>query len=218
MKRKTAIVGTIVVATLLFGCNREQQPIQTAANCPSCADVEAERDQLNAELGVLRELAARRQAIYDELRRELDELITAGRVRLVFRRGMIVMQLPNQILFGAGRAELTSEGQETMAVVGESVANITDRRFLVAGHTDDQPIRASAWTSNWQLSSARAQVVLDVMVQAGVSPGQLAAAGFGEYDPVENNDSPEGQSQNRRTEIMVVPNLEQVFRSVQESE
>lgn len=209
------IIAILALTALTIGCNRTQQPVQNVSECPTCDDIEAERAHLASEVSQLRSLAERRRAIYDELRSELSELIDSGRVRLTFRRGMIVMQLPDEVLFRSGRVELKAEGREVLTVVGEAIASIRDRRFLVAGHTDDQPIQASNWTSNWHLSSARSLVVLDVLLEAGIEPEQIAAAGFGEYDPVTENDTPEGQAQNRRTEVMVVPNLERIYQALQ---
>ncbi len=205
------ILLAAVIAVSLVACTKKQQSVNSAADC---SDLKEERDRLADKNAELRSLAKRRQAIYDELRRELAELIDSGKLKLVFRRGMIVLQLPDQILFQSGKAVLKSEGKETVLAVGEAIVDIEDRRFLVAGHTDNRPIKASQWKSNWRLSSARAQIVLKVLIDAGVSPSQLAAAGFGEHDPMDSNDTEEGMSQNRRTEIMVVPDLEQIFSTI----
>jgi len=78
----------------------------------------------------------------------------------------------------------------------------------VAGHTDNVPVkRGGRFDSNWELSTARATTVVELMVREGVPPDQLAAAGFGEHDPIASNETPEGRQQNRRLEIMLMPKL-----------
>ncbi len=199
-----------VFATIsVLGCKKGVQP----TTCPT-SDNEAKLAALEAENQSLRELAKRRQEIFDDLKRKLSELIDSGRIRLVFRRSMIVMQLPNQVLFESGKAELKPEGIETVEAVGEAIADIDDRRFLVAGHTDNVPIEASKWRSNWHLSSARAQNVLKVFLDARLPGERFDVAGFGKYAPDADNDTEEGRALNRRTEI---PNLEQIFNALKQN-
>lgn len=169
------------------------------------------------EITALRSLVDRRTEVYDQLRQRLATLISSGRLSIGFRRGFIVLRMPNRILFASGSADVSTEGEETLTAVAEALAEIENRRFLVAGHTDNVPIRLSGWNSNWHLSSARAQSVLNVLIGAGVPPDIMGAAGFGEFDPFESNDTSEGRTQNRRTELLVIPNLEELFRAVRPS-
>ena len=90
------------------------------------------------------------------------------------------------------------------------LATLTGRRFQVAGHTDDQPIRYSAFASNWELSAARGVEVTRFLIASGMRADSLSAAGYGEFDPVASNESAEGQSQNRRIEITLQPNIDEL--------
>ncbi|MEO1175125.1 MAG: OmpA family protein, partial [Myxococcota bacterium] len=85
-----------------------------------------------------------------------------------------------------------------------------DRRFLIAGHTDDQRIRTKRFPNNWHLSTARAVSVLEFFVDQGFTPNNLAAAGYGEFSPVAPNDSKENRALNRRIEIILVPDLSEL--------
>jgi chemotaxis protein MotB len=87
------------------------------------------------------------------------------------------------------------------------LSTVGDRDFLVAGHTDNVPIRTALFPSNWELSTRRAVEVVHILVAQGMSPKVLAAAGYGEFDPVAANDTPEHRAQNRRIEIVLQPNL-----------
>ena len=94
-------------------------------------------------------------------------------------------------------------------VDGNAVAGVTGRRFQVSGHTDNEPIRHSSFGSNWQLSAERALEVVNLLVQSGMQPETLSAAGYGEFDPVAANDTAEGKAKNRRIEITLQPNIDE---------
>lgn len=85
-----------------------------------------------------------------------------------------------------------------------------DRKYQVAGHTDDVPIHTARFASNWELSTARAVEVVRFLISNGMKPQQLSAAGFGEFDPAVPNDSTEHRAQNRRIEIVLLPNLSEL--------
>ena len=85
-----------------------------------------------------------------------------------------------------------------------------NRHFQIAGHTDDVPIHNERFPSNWELSSARAVRVVHYLVDKGAHQTMLSAAGYAEMDPVAPNTSPEARKGNRRTEITVMPNINEV--------
>ena len=81
---------------------------------------------------------------------------------------------------------------------------------MVAGHTDNVAIKTARFPSNWELSSQRAIEVAKYMIAQGVDATHISAAGYGEYDPVVANDTPENKQANRRIEIIVMPNIEEL--------
>ena len=95
-------------------------------------------------------------------------------------------------------------------MVGGVQGQDQQRRFMVAGHTDDQPIKTQQFPNNWYLSTARANSVVQYMIKEKFPATSLAAAGYGEFDPVAKNDAEAGREQNRRIEIILVPNLEEL--------
>ena len=123
------------------------------------------------------------------------------------------MQLHNDVLFDAGQADLKADGKKAVAEVAATLRGVTGRRFQVAGHTDSEPLTPATkklYPTNWELSVARAIAVVKLLTQEGVDPGGLSAAGYGPYDPVASNASPDGQAKNRRIEISLVPNVAQI--------
>ena len=102
----------------------------------------------------------------------------------------MVLVLPTDVLFDSGRANVGPRGKEALSQVAAALSTLKDRRFQVAGHTDNDPIRYSGFESNWELSTARALSVMKVMTESGVKASALSAAGYGEVDPVVSNDTP----------------------------
>lgn len=153
----------------------------------------------NAQAALFRDVATR-------LRRMLD----AGELNIALRSGRMVLTLPSDVLFEPGKAKLGAKGREVLSEVGQVLGTVKGKRFQVSGHTDADPIRVSGFASNWQLSSARALEVVDLLIRSGVSPGVLSAAGYAEFDPVAANDSAANKAKNRRIEIVLQPNIDQL--------
>ncbi len=151
--------------------------------------------------------AEARAQVFRDLVAKLRQMIDSGQLKVIIRDGRMIIALPNDILFDSGKTEVKKDGQTALARVAQVLATVGDRRFLVAGHTDNVPIKTSRFPSNWELSTARAVVVTQFLVSKGMSAKVLAAAGYSEFDPVAANDTPERQAQNRRIEIVLQPNL-----------
>ena len=214
------LLNALLAAPLVAACGAAPPPQPPTTTPSSEATVDGAASSTECETALLhaRSVVAAHQAIATEradilelLEAELNELIETETVFVGFRRGLLVIQLPNLILFETGRATVSEEGRDTVTEVGRAIAQIDGRRFLVAGHTDDRPIRSEQYPSNWELSMARGFAVLRVLLEAGVSPENVGAAGFGEYDPVAPNDSDEQRADNRRTEILLIPNLQRLL-------
>ncbi len=159
------------------------------------------------ELRKQKALAEARAATFRNLVARLRSMIDSGQIKVVIRDGHMLIVLPNDVLFDSGKTAVKPAGQTALAQVAQVLATIPDRKFLVAGHTDDVPIHTSHFPSNGELSTARAVEVTRFLIDKGMKPQVLAAAGYGEFDPVSPNDSPEHRGQNRRIEIVLEPNL-----------
>ena len=137
-------------------------------------------------------------------------MIDAGKIQVVIRQGRMIVKLPAEILFASGSADLSKEGQPALAEVAAVLKQFPDRRFMVAGHTDNVPIGPSRFKDNWELSTARSVTVTEFLISVGMKPNHLVAAGYGEFDPVRSNTSDGGRKENRRIEIVLLPNLAEI--------
>ena len=175
--------------------------------------VRGEKEATEAELAELRrqkEAAEKRIAAYKALQDKFRALVDTGKLQVVFRNGQMTLKLPSGILFPSGSADLSKDGEKAISEVVKVLMEFKDRRFVVAGHTDIEPIKTAKFPNNWYLSTARANSVVQHMIKQGFPAKSLAASGYGENDPVAPNDKPEGREQNRRIEIILVPNLEEL--------
>jgi chemotaxis protein MotB len=175
--------------------------------------VRGEKEATEKELAELRrqkEAAEKRIAAYKALQDKFRALVDTGKLQVVFRNGQMTLKLPSGILFPSGSADLSKDGQVALTEVVQILMQFKDRRFVVAGHTDNQPIKTAAFKNNWYLSTARANSVVQFMIKEQFPAKNLAAAGYGEFDPVGQNDTDTTREQNRRIEIILVPNLEEL--------
>ena len=179
-----------------------------------------ERGQLNkamadttARLEELRKqeaAAEARAATFRSVVAKLHSMIDSGQLKVAIRDGRMIIALPNDILFDSGRTEVKKEGKDALAKVAQVLAGVPDRAFLVGGHTDNVPIHTELFPSNWELSTRRAVEVVHLLIADGMSPKMLAAAGYGEFDPVAPNDTADHRAQNRRIEVVLQPNLSEL--------
>ncbi|HJL18108.1 MAG TPA: OmpA family protein [Sandaracinaceae bacterium LLY-WYZ-13_1] len=163
-----------------------------------------------AELRAREARARRRAETFRSLLTRMRELIESNEVRVRVHRNRMVVEMPERVLFDSGRAELRSRGEDVVTQVGEVLQSLEDRDFQVAGHTDSEPIRRSRYDSNWELSTARALTVAELLREQGMPAERLSVAGFADTQPVASNETEQGRAQNRRIEIVLLPNLDEL--------
>ena len=171
------------------------------------ADLAAQLDELRKQKAA----ADARAALFNEFVAKFRKMIDAGRVSIHVRHGRIVLSLRNDVLFDEGKTDLKPAGKQALADVAQALRTVSSRSFQVAGHTDNLPIRSKEFPSNWELSTARAVVVVKFLSQQGVNPSALSAAGYSEFDPVAANVDAGNRTKNRRIEISLVPNIEELI-------
>ncbi len=192
--------------------NREMLERLRAAGA-DVENLEGVRAALERELDEARRREEQQRARLSAFRRMLEQfrdMIAAGQLRVRIVRGKMVVELPEGVLFDSGRAEIKDEGQETLRQVAQILAQIPNREFLIVGHTDNVPIRSRRYPSNWELSAARGVVVARFLAENGMNAERLGAAGYADTQPVASNDADEGRAQNRRIEIVLMPNLDEL--------
>lgn len=163
-------------------------------------------DRLRKEQAAQKE----RLAKYRQVIEKFQKLVSSGKLKIRIVRGRMVVELASNILFPTGKASLSDEGKAALAELAGILQTIDARDFQVAGHTDNVPIKSNQFPSNWELSTARSVAVVKFLQERGVKPTNLSAAGYAEYMPAAKNDTEAGKTQNRRIEIILMPNLDEL--------
>ena len=153
------------------------------------------------------------------LRSKLQKLTELG-LKVVVRDNRMVIQLPGDVLFDSGKDKLKKDGLDILGQIATVIRNDADlrkREFQVAGHTDAKPLKGGVFKDNWGLSAMRARSVLLYLTTTveknggGLPPANWSAAGYADTDPVAGNDTDEDRQKNRRVELVVLPNVEEML-------
>lgn len=128
------------------------------------------------------------------------------------KNGKVYVALSDKLLFQSGRANVDSRGKEALGKLAEVLNKQSDIDILIEGHTDSQPISTAQFKDNWDLSVIRATSVVRILTKEyKVSPLQIQPIGRAEFIPVADNETKEGRSKNRRTEIILAPRLDKLL-------
>ncbi len=196
------------------------------------ADRGANLDNLNQSLAEQRkalEEYARRTEQLDQIRKRFELLqtklqkLTQLGLKVEVRNNRMLIQLPGDVLFDSGQDHLKAEGSKILMQVADVIgkdADLSKRRFQVAGHTDAKPLAGGPFKDNWGLSTMRARSVLLLLTSpldaktglgGGLSPANWSTAGYADTDPVAPNDTEDGRKKNRRVELVVQPDVEEML-------
>ncbi len=130
------------------------------------------------------------------------------------KNGKVYVSLAEQLLFGSGSIEVDAKGVTALQQLGKAIKDQRDIQIMIEGHTDNVPIskKSQYMQDNWDLSVMRATSITKILTKAGVSASQVTAAGKGEFSPLAANDNAQNKQKNRRTEIIITPNLDELFK------
>jgi len=183
--------------------------------------------QLNASLAeqrmALEEFKRRAEQLeaikkrFELLRTKLESLVSIV-LSVSVRNNRMVISMPGDVLFNSNKVDLKKDGSNILKQVADVIrsdAQLNARTFQVAGHTDNRPLGGGQYKDNWGLSVMRARQVLIFLVDptegGGLNPTRWSAAGYGDTDPIAPNTTPEDMRKNRRVELIVLPNVEEML-------
>lgn len=205
----------LVISTVLGACGvpkKEYTALKDqVAGCETsrsaCAEklasLSSTKEQLSQEL-------EQKTKTYEDLVGSLQNEIKDGKIKISEMKDRLTVNLIDKILFDSGSITIKDEGKDALGKIAAILKGVEGKRIEVDGHTDDVklgPTLAKRFPSNWELSTARATSVVKHLVDEGVQEKRLSAAGFSMFNPVAPNETPEGRQQNRRIEIVLLPEL-----------
>lgn len=132
-------------------------------------------------------------------------------------KSVVFISLSDKMVFTSGSAEISPRAKEVLSKVATVVNSKPDTEVLVEGHTDNVPVNKTCTKDNWDLSTQRAVAITRVLQKDfAVNPARITAGGRAEFVPLATNDTPEGRSTNRRTRIVILPQMDQFFGMIEE--
>jgi chemotaxis protein MotB len=169
------------------------------------------KEELKSSQSQIEALQKEKEAVTQaqkNLEQEMRAALQSKDVTISELQGKLTVNILDRILFDSGEAVLKPEGEKVLQQIAGVLSQYPNRQIHVIGHTDNVPIRASAWSrfaSNWELSTARAIAAVRFLGEkAGVDPRRLGAVGYGEFHPIADNATAEGRAKNRRIALVVL--------------
>jgi len=188
-----------------------------AANTAS--QLNKSKEQLAAQQAQLIQLQGlmnqQKKAIEDIRKKMADALVgfSSKELTVSIKNGKVYVSLQESLLFPSGSATVNPKGIQALGKLAAVLIVNPDIRVNIVGHTDSIPIRSPIYPDNWALSTARAVSIVRVLVSKyQVNPAILTASGQSQYDPVASNSTPAGRTLNRRTDIVLSPNLDELYQ------
>lgn len=181
--------------------------------------LQGELDERAAEVNKLQTLIKAKEsqmlALKTTISKALHNFEGKG-LTVVQEHGKIYVSMENKLLFKSGSWAVGSQGQIAVEQLASVLTENTDINVLIEGHTDNVPYNGSVLIDNWDLSVKRSTAIVRVLQGKGVNPMQITAAGRSEYHPITGNDSIDAKAKNRRIEIILTPNLDEITKLLQE--
>lgn len=145
-------------------------------------------------------------ALGDDVAERMDGLIDKGIINIKRNKFWLEVEIKSSLLFPSGSSALIPGAVPVLDQLAETFVNLPNR-INVEGFTDNRPINTFAFPSNWELSAARAAAVVRLFEQTGIEPSRMASIGYGEYQPISDNDSDDGRAKNRRVVLVVMASM-----------
>ncbi len=126
--------------------------------------------------------------------------------------GKVYVSLSEKLLFKSGSDQVDPKGRDALKSLASVLANTKDITVMIEGHTDNVPIKTKLFKDNWDLSTARATSIVRILTKdTGIDPGRMTASGRSEFHPVKGNETAEGRTENRRTEVVLSPDMKELY-------
>jgi chemotaxis protein MotB len=180
----------------------------------SLSDSLEEREKKVKELEQV--LAKKDKAVQDLKARISNALLNfkENDLTVKVKNGKVYVSLAEQLLFSSGSTAVDKKGEGALQQLAKALKDQKDIHVMIEGHTDNVPISKGSqhFEDNWDLSVLRATSITRILIKGGMSPSQVTSAGKGEFSPITSNDNAQNKQKNRRTEIIVTPNLDELFK------
>jgi chemotaxis protein MotB len=193
----------------------------------TAAELEARKREIKQKDAELRDKAKRMDDLDSKLRSQIDAMTAlhkkvsdalvnfkAEDLSVAMKDGKVYVSLSEKLLFPSGSAVVEPKGKQALGQLASVLNSSKDIHVMIEGHTDTVPIHTARFKDNWDLSTARATSVTRILTENSVDPTRITSSGRSEFIPVATNTDPVGRQRNRRTEIILVPKLDELYEIV----
>lgn len=212
----------------LIDCSSEVAMLQEEKTTLQTENMIAEEDYntLSAEskmtiagqqsrLKYLQDIIQSQKDVMTDLKNSISEalkLYKPDELYVYIKDGKVYVSLTEKLLFKSGNSSIDPKGKEALKTLAKVLNNTKDINVMIEGHTDNVAIKTTQFKDNWDLSTARATSIVRILTnEYGFDPNRIAASGKGKYQPIKTNDTEAGRAGNRRTEVILTPDLQEVF-------
>lgn len=197
----------------------EAKELKLAAENSRLEKLQNELKKRSEQIDELQQLINAKEAQMQQLKNAISNALhnfEGKGLTVVHKNGKIYVSMENKLLFNSGSWAVGAEGKKAVEQLANVLAENKDIQVLIEGHTDDVPYTGTTLIDNWDLSVKRATAIVRILENKGVNPTQITAAGRSEFVPVDTNKTTEGKAKNRRIEIILAPNLDQISKLLKE--
>ncbi|MBA4411447.1 MAG: OmpA family protein [Bacteroidota bacterium] len=166
----------------------------------------------------LQEMIQSQKDVMNNLKNSLADALMnykSDELNILYKDGNVYVSLQEKLLFKSGSDVVDPKGKEALRFLAQVLNNTKDITVMIEGHTDNIPIKTKLVRDNWDLSTARATSIVRILTKDyGFDPGRITASGRSQFHPVKSNDTPEARAGNRRTEIILSPNMKELYNLI----
>lgn len=191
----------------------EEKEAQLEAENSRLQKLQVELNERSQTIAELQDLIAAKEAKMNALKNAVSNALKGfeGKgLTVTHKNGKVYVSMENKLLFDSGSWAVGVQGVDAVEKLAVVLVQNPDIEVLIEGHTDNVPYTGTTILDNWDLSVKRATAIVRILQQKGVKPIQITAAGRSEYIPIQSNSTSEGKAKNRRIEIILAPNLDQI--------
>lgn len=179
---------------------------------------EADLFERESKLREMQSLIKQRDSSMNALRERVEQSLLGFKdsgLEIEVKNGKVYVKMSNQLLFKPGSTVIDQRGRDALAQLAMVLMQQTDISVMIEGHTDNKPISNARIADNWDLSVLRSTEVARILtIENGIDPKRIIASGRSEFMPADEADTPEARANNRRTEIILSPKLDELFNLV----
>ena len=197
----------------------EEKEKTLAAESIRLENIQKELNQRSQQITELQTLIDAKEAQMQQLKQSISNALhnfEGKGLTVVHKNGKIYVSMENKLLFNSGSWAVGTEGKKAVEQLAGVLSENTDIQVLIEGHTDNDPYTGETLLDNWDLSVKRATAIVRILKGKGVNPTQITAAGRGEFVPVDTNKTTVGKAKNRRIEIILAPNFDEISKLLNE--